>query len=102
MAKQKTEKKEKKATPLQSVKGMHDILPQDSPYWEKIHKSFKEIVEYYNFVPIFTPVVESLDLYTHTTGEASDIVEKQMFLVKGKGANWRFGPSLPLGFLEHI
>ncbi len=105
MAKPKVPKAKKPFSP-QSVKGMHDILPQDYPYWEKIQRSFKEIAEYYNFLPISTPVVESLDLYARTTGETSDIVEKQMFLIKGKAGGElalrpEFTPGLARAYVEH-
>jgi len=81
--------KEKKAIKpsFQSVKGMHDILPQDQPYWEKVRKVAKELADYYNFSRIDTPIVERAELFERTSGESSEVVEKQMFVFKDKDGN---------------
>lgn len=69
---------------LQSVKGMHDILPADQPLWEKLRKITRELGEDYNFDRIDTPLVEPMALFERTAGESSDIVEKQMYVLKTK------------------
>ncbi len=71
----------------QTVKGMHDVLPVDQPLWEKIQKELKEIAEFYNFLPITTPIVEYADLFNRAVGETSDVVEKEMFTLKTKGGD---------------
>ncbi len=70
---------------LQAPKGMRDILPQDMPLWEKFEKEAKQIAEFYNFSKIETPVLENLDLFVRGIGEGTDIVEKEMFVVRTKG-----------------
>ena len=85
---------------------MHDIVPADFPYWEKISKAHRDIADFYNFVPIETPVVEPLELYERTTGTATDIVEKQMFLIKARGSlelalRPEFTPGLARAYIEH-
>jgi histidyl-tRNA synthetase len=72
---------------FQSVKGMRDVLPEEQYLWEKFKKSFKEITDFYNFLPITTPYLEDADLFNRATGETSDIVEKEMFIVKTKGGD---------------
>lgn len=72
---------------VQSVRGMHDTLPVDYPMWEKTMKSFKDVAEFYNFSHIATPILESVDLYTRTLGETSDVVEKEMYTIKTKGGD---------------
>ncbi len=76
-----------KGKTLQSVRGMHDILPADYPLWDKAIKTFKEIVDFYNFSPITTPILESVDLYARTLGETSDVVEKEMYIIKTKSGD---------------
>lgn len=76
-----------KSKNVQSVRGMHDILPGDYPVWDKVSKAFKEVVEFYNFSQMATPILESLDLYTRTLGETSDVVEKEMYTIKTKGGD---------------
>lgn len=80
-------KKIKKLKPemFTSVKGMHDILPQEQWLWEKMDKAVKNIANFYNFSKIETPVVERVELFEKTTGQETDIVEKQMFTLVSKG-----------------
>jgi len=80
--KKKAAKKEKVI--IQSPKGMHDVLPEAQPLWEKMRKSANKIAESFNFLRIDTPIMESVEIFNRT-GEATDIVEKQMYFVKTKG-----------------
>ncbi len=79
--------KPKKPKPeiIQSPKGMHDILPQDAPLWEKVRKTAKEIAEFYNFQKLETPILERAELFERSVGETTDIIEKQMFILTTKG-----------------
>jgi histidyl-tRNA synthetase len=77
----------KKNFDLQAVKGTHDILPQDQFIWEKIRKEIREVAEIYSFSRIDTPILENLDLFKRGVGEATDIVEKQMFVLTTKGGD---------------
>ena len=70
---------------LHTPKGMHDILPEDQPYWERILKLGRDIAEFYNFQKIETPVLEDMEVFQKTLGEESDIVAKEMFVIKGGG-----------------
>jgi len=63
---------------------MHDILPQDQPLWEKVRKIMREIADFYNFVRLDTPILERAEVFERAVGEATDIVEKQMFFVQTK------------------
>ena len=76
-----------KSKSVQSVRGMHDIVPADYPLWERAHKTFKDVTEFYNFAHITTPILESVDLYARTLGETSDVVEKEMYTIKTKGGD---------------
>ena len=67
---------------FQSVKGMHDILPQDQFIWEKIRETVTGVAKHYNFSRIDTPILEKVDLFERGVGGATDIVEKQMFVVE--------------------
>ncbi|MCL5017372.1 MAG: ATP phosphoribosyltransferase regulatory subunit, partial [Patescibacteria group bacterium] len=77
----------KKNIDLHSVKGTHDILPQDQFIWEKIRKEIRDVAETYSFSRIDTPILENLDLFKRGVGEATDIVEKQMFVLNTKGGD---------------
>ncbi|HZX00895.1 MAG TPA: histidine--tRNA ligase [Candidatus Paceibacterota bacterium] len=79
--------KEGKLQPFQSPKGMHDILPADWPLWDKVYKAAKDVADFYNFSRIETPMLESVDLFVRGVGEVTDIVEKEMFVLKTKGGD---------------
>ncbi|MBI4993513.1 histidine--tRNA ligase [Candidatus Wolfebacteria bacterium] len=65
---------------------MHDILPVDQPFWNKARNSASKIADSFNFQKIETPILESVEIFERT-GEATDIVEKQMFFVKSRGSD---------------
>ena len=64
---------------------MHDILPDDQKYYEKIYETAKEIADFYGFSRIETPILENSDLFIRGTGATTEIVQKQMFVFKTKG-----------------
>lgn len=70
---------------FQTVTGMHDIYGEDQKYYEKIEKELKKISEFYHFKKITTPILEEADLFIRSVGEETDIVEKEMYVLKTKG-----------------
>src|SRR3989338_4099637 len=78
MTKQKT---------IQSIKGMHDVLPPDQPYWKHVYKKVSTLVEDYGYDKIDTPILEPAGLFLRSVGEVKDIVEKEMDVFKTKGGD---------------
>ncbi|MFO7807360.1 MAG: histidine--tRNA ligase [Candidatus Moraniibacteriota bacterium] len=72
---------------IESVRGMRDILPEDQPYWGKIRKVIDKIAYDYNYHRIDTPLVEKRSLFERTTGESTDVVEKEMYKFKTRGGD---------------
>jgi len=70
-----------------SVKGMSDILPEESWKWEKIRSIFLENAMRLGYKLIETPVVEYANLFIRGVGDGTDIVEKQMYLFTDKKGN---------------
>jgi histidyl-tRNA synthetase len=66
-------------------KGMHDVLPQDAPIWEKVIETARCVAEFYDFAPLETPVLEKIELFIKGVGEKTDIVEKEMYTIRTKG-----------------
>lgn len=66
---------------------MHDILPDDQKYYDKVYETAKKIAYFYNFNHIETPVLENSDLFVKGTGATTDIVQKQMYSLKTKGGD---------------
>lgn len=72
---------------FQAPRGMKDILPTEWPLWEKVFKVGKDIAEFYGFSRIDTPILENTDLFIRGVGEATDIVEKEMYSLRTKGGD---------------
>ena len=64
---------------IQSIRGMHDILPEQSPLWQFFETTVKDLLKSYAYSEIRMPVVESTDLFCRSIGEVTDIVEKEMY-----------------------
>lgn len=91
---------------LKTPKGMHDILPEEGRWWEKVNKATEKVTEFYGFQKIETPILEHAGLFARTVGEETDIVQKEMYTVKTKGGDiLALRPegtaSIARAFLEH-
>ncbi|MBI2830108.1 MAG: histidine--tRNA ligase [Chloroflexi bacterium] len=71
----------------QSPRGTTDILPPEQPYWYFIEQKAIEISRLYGYERIETPVFEDTGLFTRGVGEATDIVQKEMYSFDDKGGN---------------
>jgi histidyl-tRNA synthetase len=89
VVKKKTELVVKKTVgkQFQSLRGMRDILPKDQPYWQKVRRAVEKVASDYNYARIDTPLVEYRKLFERSTGEGTDIVEKEMYKFKTKGGD---------------
>lgn len=99
------EKKEEIRT-FQSVKGMHDVLPADQIYWDKITDAVTELGRAYGFGRIEPPVLEFAELYNKTSGEESDVVQKEMYTLKTKGGDFlalrpEYTPGVSRAYMEN-
>jgi histidyl-tRNA synthetase len=68
-----------------TVRGFRDLLPKDSERTSAIEESARESFELYGFRELRIPVVEMKELFVKSTGETSDIVEKEMFELQDAG-----------------
>lgn len=67
------------AKQIQAIRGMNDILPTQSPLWQKVEAVLRSSVSAYGYSEIRTPIVENTDLFKRSIGEVTDIVEKEMY-----------------------
>jgi len=65
--------------PLQAIRGMNDILPAQSAQWRWVEGHISALMSEYGFGQIRTPVVEVTELFKRSIGDATDIVEKEMY-----------------------
>lgn len=64
---------------IQAIRGMNDLLPSDSPYWQYVEATLADILQSYGYQEIRFPILESTDLFKRSIGEVTDIVEKEMY-----------------------
>jgi histidyl-tRNA synthetase len=64
---------------IQPVRGMNDVLPADAGIWSVVESAARQILDAYGYVQLRTPVVERTELFKRSIGEATDIVEKEMY-----------------------
>lgn len=58
---------------------MHDVLPAQTPYWQRLEAQLHQLMSAYGYEEIRMPVVEKTELFVRTIGEVTDIVEKEMY-----------------------
>ncbi|MDY7219933.1 histidine--tRNA ligase [Denitrificimonas sp. JX-1] len=65
--------------PLQAIRGMNDILPEQTPLWRYFEKTVADLLDGYGYRQIRMPIVEFTELFKRSIGEVTDIVEKEMY-----------------------
>ena len=66
-------------TDYRSVRGMVDILPEDSFLWQQLEGVMAAVLQQYGYQEIRLPIIETTQLFSRSIGEVTDIVEKEMY-----------------------
>lgn len=72
---------------LQSVRGTHDILPDEMRAHRRVIDNARDVVGRYGFEEIATPIFEFSNVFKRTLGDTSDIVTKEMYTFTDKGGD---------------
>ncbi|MBE9564695.1 MAG: histidine--tRNA ligase [Proteobacteria bacterium] len=72
---------------IQSIRGMHDVLPDDSHRWQAFEAIIRQLMATYGYKEIRMPLVESTDLFCRSIGEVTDIVEKEMYTFEDRNGD---------------
>ena len=64
---------------IQAIRGMNDILPEQTPVWQFVEGKVRKVLAQYGYQEIRMPIVEQTDLFKRSIGEVTDIVEKEMY-----------------------
>ncbi|KPK97486.1 MAG: hypothetical protein AMJ95_08785 [Omnitrophica WOR_2 bacterium SM23_72] len=75
------------------VAGTKDILPEEALFWQKIEEVSRQIFSLYNYREIRPPLIEEASLFNRSLGQSSEIVQKQMFLIKNKEETYCLRPE---------
>jgi len=77
-------------------RGANDVLPADQPYWQFVIHTAERLCAEYGYARIDTPVFEDAGVFIHGTGEATDIVTREMYLLEDRDRREGGGPGLAL------
>lgn len=72
---------------ITAIKGFNDILPGEVEKWQHIEATARKVFGCYGFAEIRVPVMEKTELFARSIGDATDIVEKEMYSFIDKGDN---------------
>jgi len=72
---------------INAIRGMNDILPVDTPYWQSLEQTFQRLLASYGYEEIRLPIVEKTELFKRSIGEVTDIVEKEMYTFEDRNGD---------------
>ena len=64
---------------IERPRGTHDVLPAEQPLWRRVTDEVERLCGLYGYRPISTPVFEGTALFARTSGQGSDVVQKEMY-----------------------
>jgi histidyl-tRNA synthetase len=64
---------------IQAIRGMNDLLPEQSSSWQYLESEVAELLRRYHYQEIRFPILEQTELFKRSIGEVTDIVEKEMY-----------------------
>ncbi|MCO2021448.1 histidine--tRNA ligase [Pseudomonas aeruginosa] len=76
---------------LQAIRGMNDILPEQTPAWRYLERTFAGLLDGYGYSEIRLPILEFTELFARGIGEGTDVVDKEMYTFLDRN-----GESLPM------
>jgi histidyl-tRNA synthetase len=91
---------------IKAIRGFNDILPDEIGKWHFVEQAAREIFEGFGFSEIRIPILEKTELFARGIGEATDIVEKEMYTFTDRSGNSltlrpEATASMARAYLEH-
>ena len=75
------------ANNIQAIRGMHDVLPDQTPIWQYAEQTLRDVLSAYGYSEIRLPIVEKTELFKRSIGEVTDIVEKEMYTFEDRNGD---------------
>ena len=72
---------------IQAIRGMNDILPDETPRWQFIEETVYRLLARYGYSEIRMPIVEKTELFSRSIGVVTDIVEKEMYTFEDRNGD---------------
>ena len=90
------------ATTLNAVRGMNDVLPDEAAVWERFEEAARTVFAQYGYRNLRVPIVEATPLFVRGIGDATDIVEKEMYTFEDKlnGESLTLRPEATAGIVR--
>jgi histidyl-tRNA synthetase len=70
---------------FEAPRGTHDILPSEQPVWQRVLGEAERLCRLYGYRKIVTPGFEDTELFIRTSGEGSDVVQKETYTFEDRG-----------------
>ncbi|MBQ3918145.1 MAG: histidine--tRNA ligase [Oscillospiraceae bacterium] len=83
-------------------KGAEDILPSESYIWQKVEQAAAGVARLYGFREIRIPTFEKTELFVRSVGETTDVVQKEMWTVKGRESTYTLRPEGTAGTIRAV
>jgi len=90
------------ANALQAVRGMNDVLPDESLLWERFEDAARSVFTQYGYRNIRVPIVEPTALFVRGIGQFTDVVEHEMYTFEDKlnGESLTLRPEATAGIVR--
>ena len=72
---------------VQAVRGMNDLLPEDTSVWQQVERVLRETLSSFGYSEVRMPVVEHTGLFCRAIGEVTDVVEKEMYTFEDRSGD---------------
>ncbi len=90
------------ATTISAVRGMNDVLPDEAALWERFEDAARAVFAQYGYRNLRVPIVEPTPLFVRGIGDATDIVEHEMYTFEDKlnGESLTLRPEATAGIVR--
>lgn len=86
---------------IQAIRGMSDLLPNDTAVWARVEKTLRRVLAAYGYREIRVPILERTELFKRCIGEVTDIVEKEMYTFEDRnGQSLTLRPEATAGIVR--
>ena len=85
---------------LQAVRGMNDVLPDEAAVWERFEDTTRDVFRRYGYRNLRVPIVEPTALFVRAIGDATDVVEREMYTFEDHGESLTLRPEATAGIVR--
>jgi histidyl-tRNA synthetase len=90
-------------TSIQALRGTRDILPEETPLWQQVEATARDILQRAAYREIRPPMVEQTELFARGIGEATDVVGKEMYTFTDRGQrSITLRPEITAGLVRSV